>query len=143
MFFFFLDKDQGAVAAFRLALKNDRITAVEVAKKIGVSRTAISKFLEGRPLSPVLLSGLMKALTPDSALLVLYGHLRDEIARGGLDPAEFTFFKAKEGAPVLNLVSKQLANKPERIQDLVDLTLKWQRSDLEESVRPTRSKPTK
>jgi hypothetical protein len=127
--------ERGAVVAFRLAIRDDRTTIVEVAKKVGVSRTAITKFLEGRPLSPALLSGLMKVLSPQSALLVLYGHLRDEIGRAGLDPAEFIFFKSKEAAPVLTLLSQQLAHSPDRIQDMVDLSLKWQRLDLEERIR--------
>lgn len=136
MFFFFFPEDSsaGAVDAYRAGIKNDKLTTTDVAKRLNVSRTALSKFLEGRPLSPVLLSGLMQVLSPESGLRLMLGHLRDEIRRGNQNPADFTIVQSGESSAVLNLLFRQMHGRPERIAELMDLALKWQRSDLESKM---------
>lgn len=131
MFFFFnKSPDLTAASAFKEAVRTDGLTYIEVAKRTEVTRTTLAKFASGRPLSHNLLKALVRVFSPAAATKIVIGQLRDELRRGGLNPDDFTIVKHKEYGAVLASVLVSVANNPDRMNQLIDLTMKWQREDI-------------
>jgi transcriptional regulator with XRE-family HTH domain len=124
MFFFFFFPD-GAVAAFKSALTAEKLTYGKFCRKAGVSRGALNKFVAGRALTPELLQKLLRAFPGEAGRKILGGHLRDEIARSGVDAQSFLFTERKSGF-VFETLERLVAVDQRRLGELVQLAQKWE-----------------
>lgn len=131
MFFFFAKSPElTAASAFKEAVKTDGLTYTEVAKRTEVTRTTLAKFASGRPLSHNLLKSLVRVFSPAAGNKIVVGQLRDELRRGGQNPDDFTIVKHEEYGGVLTSVLLSIASNPHRMNELIDLTMRWQREDI-------------
>lgn len=125
MFFFFSFRD-GAVDAFRRAIKAEGITYDVFAKRIGVSRGTITKFIGGRPLSSELLGAILRGFPADKRKEILTGYLRDEMLRAGYDPTKFLLMDQTAYTPLLGRAAELLPEDSERVVELMNLVAKWE-----------------
>jgi transcriptional regulator with XRE-family HTH domain len=125
MFFFYFSP--GASEAFRAAAKAEGVTYEQIAKKIGVSRGTIAKFVSGRPLSDELLGKVVNCFPGEHGKKILLGHLNDEIKRAGMDPAKFQVIENSPHSYVIENLARLLAEDSRRLADVVALIDTWER----------------
>lgn len=127
MFFFFFTSD-GAAEAFKAAAKAEGVSYEVIAKRIGVSRGTITKFLAGRPLTDELLRKLVHAFPNEHGKKILIGHLRDEVERAGLDTSGFQVIERSPHSYILENLARLLAEDSRRLPDVVALIDSWEKS---------------
>lgn len=125
MFFFYFST--GAAEAFKEAAKAEGATYEDVAKRIGVSRGTIAKFVSGRPLTDELLGKIVKGFSPEHGKKILLGHLNDEVKRAGMDPAKFQVIEKSPHSYVIENVARLLTEDSSRLTDLVSLIDTWEK----------------
>lgn len=141
-FFYFDDTDElDAPKAYREALRRDRLTGVEMAKRAGVTRGAVAKFLGGRPLTSSMLKSFCSAMSRESASQLRLAHLRDELRRAGERPSDYTIFQHDRFGPVLQKIISQLQADPSRIHDLIELSSRWDKAAMMATVEPNQENP--
>lgn len=126
MFFFFFSS--GAAEAFKEAAKAEGATYDELAKRIGVSRGTIAKFVSGRPLTAELLGKFVKGFPPEYGKKILLGHLNDEVKRAGMDQGKFQVIEKSPHSYVLNNLAQLLTEDSNRLADVVALIDRWEKS---------------
>lgn len=125
MFFFFFSS--GAADSFKAAVKAEGTTYEEFAKKVGVSRGTIAKFVSGRPLTEGLLRKVVTGFPREHGKKILLGHLNDEIQRAGMDPKKFQIVEKNSQSYVLENLSRLLTEDSKRLADVVSLMDTWER----------------
>lgn len=136
-FFFFFQNDPNALdapKAYREALLQDGVSNTELMDRAGVTSGAITKFLQGRPLSPGMLKALCGAFSPAAGRLLLIAHLRDEVRRAGQNPADFTLLDHGRNGKVLQRVMELVQEDPNRVHDLIELVARWDKASLAATV---------
>ena len=125
MFFFYFST--GAAEAFKEAAKAEGATYDQIAKRIGVSRGTIAKFVSGRTLTDELLGKLVKAFPPEHGKKILLGHINDEVKRVGMDPSKLQIIEKSPHSYVLENLARLLAEDSNRLTDIVQLIDTWEK----------------
>lgn len=127
MFFFYFFSPAGAADAFKEAAKAEGTTYEQIAKRIGVSRGTIAKFVSGRALTAELLGKFVNGFPPEHGRKILLGHLNDEVKRAGMDPTKFQVAEKNPHSYVLENLARLLAEDSSRLTDVVTLIDTWER----------------
>ena len=125
MFFFYFSN--GAAEAFKAAAKAEGATYEDIAKRIGVSRGTIAKFVAGRPLTDGLLTKIVSGFSQEHGKKILLGHLSDEVKRAGMNPSQFQIVERNSQSYVIENLSRLLAEDSSRLADVVALIDTWER----------------
>lgn len=125
MFFFFNPRELEASATLKELIKSEKGTYADFSKKSGVSVSAITQFVGGRPLTPALLSKMVGALPEKSGRRLIRAHLRDEIRRAGMDPNTFSISERQDYGVVFEQLSRHVSAEPARLAQLVELMANW------------------
>jgi len=125
MFFFHFENT--AAAEFRTVAAAHGLTHEQIAKRLGVTRGAVSQFLGGRPLSENLLRKIMDVFPGEEGKRILIGHLNDQLKRMGISSDTLLVMAPTRHSYLLEQAAKLLAENPSHVVDLVNVIDSWQK----------------
>lgn len=127
MFFFHFTGETKASAAVREYLRAEKLTYEQFCEKVGVSRSTISQFRNGRPLSPKLMAKILSKISGEPGRKILYGHLLDEAHRVGVDPDTISIISTQPLGTVVSEFSNFISGNPAYAVEAIAMMEKWKR----------------